>query len=121
MSHIVSSFSKRRFTQAVIFPTFRYPLAGRIVVRQPRDDWTADTVILVEQLVHADGTTLKSSQEHRWGVSVEPPGKDFYDWQNRCVSAGLFYDGFLVSTAFHHIYVYRCFQYSFIHLGQHRI
>uniref|UniRef100_A0A1B6GD08 Superoxide dismutase copper/zinc binding domain-containing protein n=1 Tax=Cuerna arida TaxID=1464854 RepID=A0A1B6GD08_9HEMI len=75
---------------------FRYPLAGRIVFRQPRNDWTADTVVIVEQLVHADGTTLSSSKDHRWGINMEPPGKDFYDWQNRCVSAGPSYDGFLV-------------------------
>ncbi|XP_054261582.1 uncharacterized protein LOC128985759 [Macrosteles quadrilineatus] len=75
---------------------FRYPLAGRVIFRQPKEDWTSDTVVMVEQLVHADGTSLKTTQDHRWGVSMEPPGKDFYDWQNRCVSAGLPYDGFLV-------------------------
>ncbi|XP_026804205.1 uncharacterized protein LOC113547860 [Rhopalosiphum maidis] len=71
---------------------FRYPLVGRIVFRQPIDIGATETIIIIESLVHADGTTLKDSDEHRWSINVQPPGKDFYNWMDRCKSAGPIYD-----------------------------
>ncbi|XP_063233143.1 uncharacterized protein LOC134536961 [Bacillus rossius redtenbacheri] len=71
---------------------YRYPIVGRIVFRQPAERPWADTTVLVEYLVHADGTSQNNTFEHRWGVHDSPPGKDFYDWQNRCLSAGGVYN-----------------------------
>ena len=51
----------------------------------------------MDMLVHADGTSLNDTKDHRWGVSVNPPGKDFYNWTARCVSAGAPLDPFQVS------------------------
>lgn len=33
----------------------------------------------------------------RWSINAHPPGKDFYDWQNRCISAGDVYNPYKVS------------------------
>lgn len=43
---------------------------------------------MVEYLIHADGGSLNTTQNHRWAIHSHIPGKDFYDWQNRCLSAG---------------------------------
>lgn len=66
---------------------FRYPIVGRVLLRQPRDEPWTDTTILVEYLIHADGSTLNNTELHRWGVHSEPHGQDFYNWTARCVSA----------------------------------
>uniref|UniRef100_T1H2Q3 Superoxide dismutase copper/zinc binding domain-containing protein n=1 Tax=Megaselia scalaris TaxID=36166 RepID=T1H2Q3_MEGSC len=65
---------------------FRYPIVGRILFRQPKDEPWQDTIIIVEYLIHADGSTEDSSDGHRWAIHNDAPGKDFYDWQNRCIS-----------------------------------
>ncbi|RZF36952.1 hypothetical protein LSTR_LSTR004640 [Laodelphax striatellus] len=75
---------------------FRYPLAGRVVLRQPVEDGVADTSILIDQLVYSDGTSVNNTHEHRWGVTEHSPGKDFYNWTARCVSAGTTFDPFEV-------------------------
>lgn len=66
---------------------FRYPIVGRVLLRQPRDEWWSDTTVLVEYLIHADGAQINNTDEHRWAVHAEPPGADFYNWSERCVSA----------------------------------
>lgn len=66
---------------------FRYPIVGRVLLRQPRDEPTADTTVLVEYLIHADGATVNNTGGHRWAVHAEPPGADFYNWSARCLSA----------------------------------
>ncbi|XP_024941705.1 uncharacterized protein LOC107268693 isoform X2 [Cephus cinctus] len=73
------------FTAEVIF---RYPLVGRIIFRQPKNEPQMDTTILIENLVHADGSSLNNSAEHRWMIHDHPPGKDYYNWTERCLSAG---------------------------------
>lgn len=70
---------------------FRYPLAGRIVFRQPRDDPFADTTIIVEPLLHSSGPA-NNSQDHRWMVHDLAPGKDYFNWTARCMSAGGVFD-----------------------------
>ena len=45
---------------------FRYPLVGKIIFRQPKNEPEMDTTIIVEQLIHADGSTLNNSMEHRY-------------------------------------------------------
>lgn len=76
---------------------FRYPLVGRIIFRQPIDIGATETVVIIENLVHADGTTLKNSDQHRWSINTQSPGKDFYNWMDRCKSAGPIYDPHKVS------------------------
>ncbi|XP_055533520.1 uncharacterized protein LOC129723361 [Wyeomyia smithii] len=71
---------------------FRYPIVGRIVFRQVRDEFWSDTAIIFEYLIHADGANVNNTADHRWGITFDAPGKDFYDWQNRCVSAGAIYN-----------------------------
>lgn len=76
---------------------FRYPLVGRILFRQPRDDPKLDTTIIVEYLIHADGSTLNSSESHRWAIHHDAPGKDFYNWTGRCLSTHQVYNPYKVS------------------------
>lgn len=45
--------------------TFRYPIVGQIIFRQPRNEPEMDTTIIVENLVHADGSALNNSANHR--------------------------------------------------------
>ncbi|XP_047350470.1 uncharacterized protein LOC124949465 isoform X2 [Vespa velutina] len=77
------------FTAQVIF---RYPIVGKIIFRQPKNNPEADTTIIIENLVHADGSALNNSAEHRWMVHDNPPGKDYYNWTGRCLSAGAPYN-----------------------------
>lgn len=82
------------FTAQVLF---RYPIVGRILFRQPKDDPLADTTIITEYLIHADGSTMNTSEAHRWAIHHEPPGKDFYNWTGRCLSAAHVYNPFKVT------------------------
>lgn len=71
---------------------FRYPIVGRIIFRQVKDEFWSDTAVIFDYLIHADGSTMNNTAEHRWAITDNPPGKDFYDWQNRCVSTGGVYN-----------------------------
>lgn len=42
--------------------------------------------------VHADGSNVNNTFEHRWAVHEQPPGKDYYNWTGRCLSAGKMFD-----------------------------
>ncbi|XP_071538692.1 LOW QUALITY PROTEIN: uncharacterized protein [Panulirus ornatus] len=77
--------------------TFRYPLVGEIVFEQDADDYLADTQVLVSYMVYSDGS--KNTQgDHRWHIHDHVPGKDFYNWTMRCVSAGDRYNPYKVSS-----------------------
>lgn len=65
---------------------YRYPIVGRILFRQPRDEPWTDTTIIVEYLIHADGSTQNTSADHRWSIHSDGIGKDFYNWTGRCLS-----------------------------------
>ncbi|KPJ12105.1 hypothetical protein RR48_02994 [Papilio machaon] len=71
---------------------FRYPLVGRVIFRQPQDRPWEDTTIIIEDMVHADGSNVNNTFEHRWAVHEQPPGKDYYNWTGRCLSAGKMFD-----------------------------
>jgi len=43
---------------------FRYPIVGRILFRQPKDDPEMDTTIIIEHLVYADGNA-NNTADHR--------------------------------------------------------
>uniref|UniRef100_A0A182WSI4 Superoxide dismutase copper/zinc binding domain-containing protein n=1 Tax=Anopheles quadriannulatus TaxID=34691 RepID=A0A182WSI4_ANOQN len=73
---------------------YRYPIVGRILFRQVKDEHWSETAVIFEYLIHADGSNVNKTADHRWAITDEPPGKDFYDWQNRCVSAGGVYNPF---------------------------
>ncbi|XP_055905372.1 uncharacterized protein LOC129940875 [Eupeodes corollae] len=75
---------------------FRYPIVGRVLFRQPAEEPWMDTTVIFEYLIHADGSTQNNTFGHRWAVHASPPGKDFYDWQNRCTSAGNVYNPYRV-------------------------
>lgn len=77
---------------------YRYPIVGRILMRQPKDQPWDETVILFEYLILADGNTPVDSYDHRWGIHENPPGKDFYNWTARCVSAGKTFNPFRLDT-----------------------
>ncbi|BES96735.1 Copper/zinc superoxide dismutase (SODC) [Nesidiocoris tenuis] len=74
---------------------YRYPLVGRVIFYQP--DPYGETTVLVEGLIHADGMSQNTTSNHRWSVTVNPPGKDFFNWTARCVSAGPVYNPFNVN------------------------
>ncbi|XP_045780609.1 uncharacterized protein LOC123877773 [Maniola jurtina] len=67
---------------------FRYPLVGRVIFRQPLERPWEDTTIIIESMVHADGASINNTFEHRWAIHENPPGKDYYNWTQRCLSAG---------------------------------
>lgn len=83
------------FTAEVIF---RYPVVGRILFRQPKDEPWADTSILLEYIIHADGSQINNTRNHRWAIHELPPGKDFYNWTARCLSAGHIFNPYKVET-----------------------
>ncbi|XP_012281553.1 uncharacterized protein LOC105700357 [Orussus abietinus] len=76
---------------------FRYPIIGRIIFRQAKHERLMDTTVIVENLVHADGSAVNNSAGHRWMIHDDPPGKDYYNWTGRCLSAGGPYDPYKVN------------------------
>ncbi|XP_070142466.1 LOW QUALITY PROTEIN: uncharacterized protein Rsod, partial [Drosophila kikkawai] len=75
---------------------FRYPVVGRVIFRQAAEQPWQDTTVLFEYLIQADGSTQNTTSDHRWAIHSSAPGKDFYDWQQRCLSAGPVYNPFRV-------------------------
>lgn len=67
--------------------TFTYPVAGRIIFRQPENDEFEDTQIFVESLLYSDGSK-NDTFDHKWHVHTNIPGRDFFNWTGRCLSAG---------------------------------
>ncbi len=76
---------------------FTYPLAGRVIFRQEVDSPLSDTSVFVESLLYSDGTK-DSTNNHQWQVHVDQPGKDYFNWTGRCLSAGRQYNPYKVST-----------------------
>jgi hypothetical protein len=56
-------------------------------LRQEEEVHWADTTVIVEYLVYADGSRNDTGEIH-WRVSENPAGIDFYNWTARCVEAG---------------------------------
>ncbi|XP_030019565.2 uncharacterized protein LOC115439736 [Manduca sexta] len=71
---------------------FRYPIVGTVIFRQPLERPWEDTTIIIESMVHADGSNVNNTHEHRWAIHENPPGGDYYNWTGRCLSAGRVYD-----------------------------
>ncbi|XP_044006416.1 uncharacterized protein LOC122851330 isoform X2 [Aphidius gifuensis] len=75
---------------------FHYPIVGRIIFRQVENEPDSDTTIIVEKLIHADGRSTNNSADHRWMIHDNPPGKDYYNWTARCISAGKPYNPYKI-------------------------
>lgn len=45
---------------------YRYPIVGKIIFRQSKNDPQMDTTIIIENLIHADGNALNNSELHRY-------------------------------------------------------
>lgn len=45
---------------------FRYPIVGRVLFRQAAEEYWQDTTVIFEYMIHADGSTLNNTFEHRW-------------------------------------------------------
>lgn len=87
-------YQKPMFTAQVLF---RYPIVGRVLFRQPLEEPWRDTTVIFEYLIHADGSTQNNTFDHRWAIHSSAPGKDFYDWQDRCISTGQVFNPYKVS------------------------
>jgi Cu/Zn superoxide dismutase len=77
--------------------TFTYPIAGKIIFRQEADDPFADTTVAVEGLVYSDGSK-NDTFNHKWHVHVDVPGKDYFNWTGRCLSAKEHFNPYGVDT-----------------------
>lgn len=77
---------------------YRYPIVGRILMRQPKEQPWEETVILFEYMTWADGNIPIDTYDHRWGIHENPPGKDFYNWTGRCLSAGATFNPYRLDT-----------------------
>eukprot|EP00094_Tigriopus_californicus_P005910 TCALIF_05695-PA protein Name:"Similar to sodE Superoxide dismutase [Cu-Zn] 5 (Dictyostelium discoideum)" AED:0.01 eAED:0.01 QI:0/-1/0/1/-1/1/1/0/1143 len=65
---------------------YTYPIAGRIIFRQELEDPFSDTQVFVESLVYSDGSK-NGTTDHPWHVHTAIPGKDYFNWTGRCLSA----------------------------------
>ena len=52
--------------------------------------------VYVEGLVYTDGSK-NQSDSHAWHVHNEVPGKDFFNWTGRCLSAGGHFNPYRIS------------------------
>ncbi|KAJ2940014.1 hypothetical protein O0L34_g14045 [Tuta absoluta] len=68
--------------------TFRYPIVGKVIFTQPAERPWDDTTVIIEAMIHADGANVNNTKEHRWAIHENAPGKDYYNWTARCLSAG---------------------------------
>jgi hypothetical protein len=76
---------------------FRYPIVGKILFRQPKDHPWLDTTVIIEYLIHADGSNVNDTDNHQWSIHMHQPDKDYYSWQNRCISTGDVINSYKVS------------------------
>lgn len=76
---------------------FHYPVVGKIVFRQEKDNPFAETMVF-GQLEHSD-TTQNTTSNHIWRIHVNEAGRDFYNWTRRCESCGDVYNPFAVSAS----------------------
>ncbi|XP_011497265.1 PREDICTED: uncharacterized protein LOC105361711 [Ceratosolen solmsi marchali] len=83
---------------------FRYPIVGKIIFRQPRNEPEMDTTIIIENLIHTDGSILNDSFDHRWMIHDNPPGRDYYNWTARCMSTGAPFNPYKVQWDSNHIH-----------------
>lgn len=68
--------------------TFHYPVSGRIYLRQDASDAQSETAVLVK----FDPYGFNETTQYKLQVHERRPGRDFYNWTARCVSAGDLFD-----------------------------
>ncbi|KAA0202127.1 Superoxide dismutase (Cu-Zn)-like protein [Hyalella azteca] len=88
--------SRRPVIRAAV--VFRYPIVGEIMMEQDAEDPFEDTTLFVGPLVYSDGNH-NTTGEHEFRIHKDPPGRDFYNWTGRCVSAGPRFNPYHVSVA----------------------
>ena len=74
---------------------FRYPIIGEILMEQEENDPLADTTLFVGPLIYSDGNH-NTTGDHEFRVHLDPPGKDYFNWTGRCISAGPRYNPYQV-------------------------
>ena len=75
---------------------FRYPIVGEILMEQEENDPYEDTTVFVGPLIYSDGNHNTTSN-HEFRIHLDPPGRDYFNWTGRCLSAGRRYNPFHVS------------------------
>lgn len=93
-----SSDKKSVLPMTTVEILYKYPIVGRVLLRQPKEQPWEETVVLFEYLILADGNKPVDSYDHRWSINENAPGKDFYNWTGRCLSAGDVFNPYLLKT-----------------------
>ncbi|XP_046653346.1 uncharacterized protein LOC124344000 [Daphnia pulicaria] len=89
----VEPFGVKMTTAVAIF---RYPLGGRIFLRQASEDPLSETMVYIESLIYSDGN-VNGTNNHQLEIHTNLPGVDFHDWQLRCQSTGSIYNPFKIN------------------------
>lgn len=55
--------------------------------------------IFIDGLHYSDGSK-NNTLDHTWAIHSGEINKDFYDWRNRCMSAGAQYNPYRVSVQY---------------------
>ncbi|XP_037282961.2 uncharacterized protein LOC119175975 [Rhipicephalus microplus] len=74
--------------------TFHYPVSGQVFLRQDADDEQSETAVLVK----FDPYGFNDTTQYKLQVHERRPGRDFYNWTARCVSAGDVFDPLKVGS-----------------------
>lgn len=65
---------------------FHYPIYGKVIMRQLVDNPFSETSVFAD-LSYSD-SSVNDTDHHAWNIFSLPPGRDFYNWSRRCISAG---------------------------------
>ncbi|ODM91430.1 Superoxide dismutase [Cu-Zn] [Orchesella cincta] len=80
----------------VAMARFKYPLVGTVYFTQEANNPFAETSIFVDGLHYSDGSK-NNTLDHEWAIHSGEINKDYYDWRNRCQSAGNHFNPYRVS------------------------
>ncbi|OXA38086.1 uncharacterized protein LOC110862045 [Folsomia candida] len=81
----------------VAMARFKYPLVGTMFFMQEANNPFSETNVFIDGLHYSDGSK-NNTLDHPWGVHSGEINKDYYDWRNRCTSAGPQFNPYRVST-----------------------
>ncbi|KAL3863981.1 hypothetical protein ACJMK2_005698 [Sinanodonta woodiana] len=87
--------------------TFTYPVIGHIILRQPKDDWFADTQVYVELNY---GNSASQTIGHNWHIHIAQVGTDWGDANttSRCQSVQGHYNPYYVDLSVAGNYTTQC-------------
>ncbi|XP_050049354.2 uncharacterized protein [Dermacentor andersoni] len=74
--------------------TFHFPVSGQVFLRQDANDHQSETAVLVK----FDPYGFNDTTQYKLQVHERRPGRDFYNWTARCVSAGDVFDPLKVGS-----------------------